>query len=208
MAEGDTGGRPEPDGGDAPQDDGTPADPRSPPPSWAELGRIVGASITVLAALGGLVLGVRAEQRADRAERQATEAGRRSFAEQVDFYQTTSDVVVTNGDPNVVYVRLLLPGRKLWWRLGGLPPCRQVSVPRASLRAGMRARFPSTQLTDADLSSLVLEFTDPGNRSWIRGRGGALGPSQGGPAVRGPGMVDLGESWNRSTQAAPVCGAP
>ncbi|MFF9087474.1 hypothetical protein ACF1BE_13830 [Streptomyces sp. NPDC014991] len=208
MAERDTGGRPEPEDGEPTQDDDDAPAPRpSPPPSWAELGRTVGASITVLAALGGLVLGVRAEQRADRAERQAAQTERRSFAEQVDFYGTSSDVVVTNGNPHAVYARLLLPERKLWWQLGGLPPCRKVSVPRASLRAGMRARSPSTQVTDADLSSLVLEFTDPDNRSWIRGGGGALGPSQETPAARGLRMVDLSESWNRSAQVAPMCGA-
>lgn len=216
MAEGNTGGRPEPDGGAPTQDDDTPADPPPPspptspaasPPSWAELGRTVGAAVTVIAALGGLFLGVRAEQRADRAERQAAEAGRRAFAEQVDFYETSSDVVVTNGNPHAVDARLLLPGKKLWWRLDGLRPCGEISVPRAALRAAMRSRHPSAPLTDGDLSALVLEFADPGDGYWIRLGGGALGPAPDPPAEPGSRVVDLGESWNRSARTAPMCAA-
>ncbi|MFJ8036041.1 hypothetical protein [Streptomyces sp. NPDC096032] len=239
MAEGDTGGggQPDPQGGESTpahgSDDGarvdppsqdpdadttpddTPADTRGQPPTWAQLGRTLGAVITVLAALGGLVLGVRAEQRADREEQRAVEAEsqllqekRKSFAEQVDFYRTSSAVVVMNGNPHMVDVRLSLPAKKLWWELGGLTPCSQISIPNTSLRGSMRTRMPSAHVTDADLPSLMLEFTDPQNRVWIRGSGGSLGLPRRQPVMHGPGVVDLNETWSRSRQDAPMCGAP
>ncbi|MET8291835.1 hypothetical protein ABZV80_42820 [Streptomyces sp. NPDC005132] len=163
--------------------------------------------ITVIAALAGLILGVRAEQRATREEKHAAELSQKSFAEQVDFYRTASAVVVMNGNPHPAEIRIFLPGRRLWWDLHSLEPCKQIKVPNESLRASLRARLPSAQVTDEDLSSLWLEFQDPGGRSWARTGGGALTPSTWKPASLEH-MVDLRESWNKGSEDSPICGAP
>ncbi|MGW3267186.1 hypothetical protein [Streptomyces sp. NPDC001056] len=168
----------------------------------------MGAAITVIAALVGLILGVRAEQRADREEKQAAELSQKAFAEQVDFYRTTSAVVVMNGNPHPAEMRLFLPGRRLWWDLRLLEPCKQIKIPTDSLRASLRDQLPSVQVTDEELSTLWLEFQDPDGRSWARTGGGALTPSTWKPVSPGVHMVDLRESWNRAPEDSPVCGAP
>ncbi|WP_327686528.1 hypothetical protein [Streptomyces sp. NBC_00467] len=172
-----------------------------------EIGRGVGAVITVIAALAGLILGVRAEQRADREEKRAAGLSQKAFAEQVDFYRTPSAVVVMNGNPHPTEMRLLLPGR-LWWDLRSLEPCKQIKIPTGSLRASLRDQLPSVQVTDEELSSLWLEFQDPDGRSWARTGGGALAPSTWKPVSLGVHMVDLRESWNKAPEDSPICGAP
>lgn len=166
----------------------------------------MGAVITVIAALGGLLLGIRAEQRADKEEQRAIDASRKAPAEQVDFYRTPSTVVVVNGNPHPVRMRLFLPEKHLWWELYSVAPCKQIAIPNGSLLGSMRDRFPSVQLTDGDLSSLWLEFVDPKGRSWVRGSGGALAPSTPEPTPSGLRMVDLGEPWNKAPQDSPMCG--
>ncbi|KAB2588370.1 hypothetical protein [Streptomyces arboris] len=162
--------------------------------------------LTVIAALAGLILGVRAEQRADREEKQAAELSQKAFAEQVDFYRTPSVVVVMNGNPHPAKMRLLLPSRHLWWDLRSLEPCKQIKIPTGSLRASLRNLFPSVQVTDEELSSLWLEFQDPEDRSWARTGGGALAASTWKPTSLGD-MVDLRESWNKAPEVSPICGA-
>lgn len=164
--------------------------------------------ITVIAALGGLILGVRAEQRADRDEKRAGELSQRAFAEQVDFYRTPSAVVVMNGNPHPVEMRLLLPERHLWWDLRSMEPCKQIKIPTDSLRVSLRVQLPSEQVTDGELPSLWLEFQDPEGRSWARTGGGALLPSPWKPASLGVHMVDLRETWNKAPEDSPVCDAP
>ncbi|GGQ34151.1 hypothetical protein GCM10010249_60600 [Streptomyces roseolilacinus] len=171
--------------------------------------------ITVIAALAGLILGVRAEQRADREEKRAAreekraaELSRKAFAEHVAFYRTPSAVVVMNGNPHPAKMRLFLPGRRLWWNLHSLAPCKQIRIPTDSLRASLRAKLLSAQVTDEELSSLWLEFQDPYGRSWARTGGGGLAPSTWEPASPGVHMVDLYESWNKAPEDSPICGAP
>ncbi|MGW7397868.1 hypothetical protein ACWGH7_15380 [Streptomyces cyaneofuscatus] len=163
--------------------------------------------LTVIAALAGLILGVRAEQRADREEKQAAELSQKAFAEQVGFYRTPSAVVVMNGNPHPAKMRLFLPGRRLWWDLRSLEPCKQIKIHTGSLRASLRNLFPSVQVTDEELSSLWLEFQDPDGRSWARTGGRALAASTWKPASRGVHMVDLRESWNKAPEDSPICGA-
>lgn len=245
VAEASNGGQPAPDGGEptpgtgsdngdsadsAQQNPGNstnedgeaPADPAAPVPTWAEIGRVVGAVLTVLAALGGLVLGVRAEQRADREERRAekeerradreekraAELSRKAFAEWVDFYRTPSAVVVMNGNPHPMHMRLILPEKDLWWDLSALEPCKQIKIPNDTLRASMREAVPSVRVADAELSSLWLEFQDPEGRSWVRG--GSKGTLVSSEWDAGPGVnwVDLGETWNKAPEDSPICGAP
>ncbi|MFB0619410.1 hypothetical protein [Streptomyces sp. AGS-58] len=162
--------------------------------------------VTVIAALAGLILGVRAEQRAAREEKRAAELSQKVFAEQVDFYRTPSAVVVMNGNPHPTEMRLFLPGRRLWWDVHSLEPCKQIKIPTDSLRASLRAQLPSVQVTDEELSSLWLEFQDPDGRSWARTGGGALAPSPWKPASLVH-MVDLRESWNKAPEDSPICGA-
>ncbi|MGY4967598.1 hypothetical protein [Streptomyces sp. 900105245] len=163
--------------------------------------------ITVISALAGLILGVRAEQRAARAEKQAAELSQKAFAEQVDFYRTPSAVVVMNGNPHPTEMRLVLPGRRLWWELYSLEPCKQIKVSADALRASLRAQLPSAQVSDEELSSLWLEFQNPDGRSWARTGGGALAPITWKPVSRVH-MVDLRESWNQDPESSPICGAP
>ncbi|MDV9178769.1 hypothetical protein R6V09_52695 [Streptomyces sp. W16] len=210
MAEASSGGQPGP-AGDEPTPAGgsdgvAPADPAATAPAWTEIGRGVGALLTVVAALGGLILGIRAEQRADEAERRAPELDRKASAEQVDFYRTPSEVVVMNGNPHPVRMRLFLPDRHLWWDLYALAPCRQIKIPDAALRDSMRARFPSARFTDGELASLWLEFTDPVGKTWVRSSGGALASPARSPTTGPVGRLVLGESWNRTSQDSPVCG--
>ncbi|MFJ1969245.1 hypothetical protein ACIO93_11310 [Streptomyces sp. NPDC087903] len=171
--------------------------------------------ITILAALGGLILGIRAEQRADREEQRAdkeqyraAELSRKAFAEQVDFYRTPTSVIVMNGNPHPMRMRLILPQRHLWWDLNSLQPCKQVKIPNDSLRAGMRMAISSAQVTDGDLASLWLEFRDPEGRSWVRSSSGGALASSVWEARRGVNWVDLGETWNRAPEDSPICGAP
>lgn len=213
MAEASDGGQPG-SAGDGPtpagdSDDAAPADPEATAatvPTWTEIGRGVGALLTVVAALGGLVLGVRAEQRADEAERSAAESSRKASAEQVDFYRTPSEVVVMNGNPHAVQMRLFLPDRHLWWDLYALAPCRQIKIPDAALRDSMRRRFPSARFTDGELASLWLEFTDPAGKNWVRSSRGALASSVRSPTAGAVSQLVLDESWNRTAQKSPVCG--
>ncbi|MBL1083547.1 hypothetical protein JK359_16460 [Streptomyces actinomycinicus] len=163
--------------------------------------------ITVIAALAGLILGVRAEQRAAREEERAAELSQKAFAERVDLYRTPSAVVVMNGNPHPTETRLFLPGRRLWWDLHSLEPCKQIKIPTDTLRASLRSRLPSVQVTDEELSTLWLEFQDPDGRSWARTGGGALAPSTWKPASLEH-MVDLRESWNKAPEDSPMCGAP
>lgn len=163
--------------------------------------------ITVITALVGLILGVRAEQRATRDEEHAAELSQRAFAEQVVFYRTPSAVVVINGNPRPMDMRLILPGRRLWWDLRAIEPCRQIKIPTDSLRASLRAQLGSVQVTEEELSSLWLEFQDPDGRSWARTGGGALAPSTWKPASLVH-MVDVRESWNKVPEDSPICGAP
>lgn len=207
-SDGDAPADPAPQNQTSSSSDDAPADPAASTPTWAQIGRGVGATITIIAALGGLILGVRAEQRADREEKRAAELSQKAFAEQVDFYRTPSAIIVMNGNPHPAEMRLLLPGRRLWWDLRSLEPCKKIKIPIDSLRASLRIHLPSMQVTDEELSSLWLEFQSPDGRSWARTGGGALAPSTWKPASLGVHMVDLRETWNRAPEDSPICGAP
>lgn len=183
------------------------ADTAAPELTWAEIGRGVVATLTMIAAVGGLFLGIRGELRADEEHQRVTEESRKGFAEQIDFYRNPSAVVVMNGSSHPVNMRLSLPHKRLSWDLYAVPPCKQITVSNRSLRGSMRAQFPSAQFTDGELSSLWLEFRDPRGRSWIRTSGAALDPSEWKPGAGKAGMVQLDEPWIRGAADSPTCGA-
>ncbi|MFJ6835506.1 hypothetical protein [Streptomyces sp. NPDC091209] len=175
--------------------------------------------ITVVAAAGGLFLGVRSEQRAGREEQRAAaerrhaveesrKADLKALAEQIDFYRTRSTVVVMNSNRHPLPMRLVLPERHVWWNLYSLRPCSQIKIPTDDLRASMRKAVPSVWVTDGELSSLWLEFGDGRGNFWIRsGSGGALVSSPR-EAQRGVQLVDSDEGWIKTSEDSPICGAP
>ncbi|WP_345665575.1 hypothetical protein [Streptomyces venetus] len=183
-----------------------------------DLGRFTVGAVTVVAALVGLVLGIRAElyagkedQRAQKAEQRAAAEERRSkedrekaYANLVDFYRMGSEVIVVNGSSRVMAMRLTLPANKVRWDLDLLQPCKQIAVPNKALLDSMAVEQPSVSLTEGDLAQLRLEFMDPMNKAWIRNSGGALARMDAwGPSVR-PNLVSS-EAWNLSARDAPQC---
>ncbi|MFJ3620459.1 hypothetical protein ACIPSH_20205 [Streptomyces iakyrus] len=183
-----------------------------------DLGRFTVGAVTVVAALAGLILGIRAElyagredQRAERAEQRAAAEERRSkedrekaYANLVDFYRMGSEVIVVNGSSRVMAMGLTLPASRVRWDLDLLQPCKQIAVPNKALLDSMAVEQPSVSLTEGDLGQLRLEFMDPMNKAWIRNSGGALARMDAwAPSVR-PNLVSS-EAWNLSAQDAPQC---
>ncbi|MDG9701545.1 hypothetical protein [Streptomyces sp. DH37] len=66
------------------------------------------AVATVVAALGGPVLGTRAEQRTAREEWRAASDEEKAYAERVDVHGHRSSVVVVNDSTRVMNMRLVL----------------------------------------------------------------------------------------------------
>ncbi|MFJ3640282.1 hypothetical protein ACIPRD_11075 [Streptomyces sp. NPDC090108] len=181
-----------------------------------DLGRFTVAAVTVIAALVGLVLGIRAEQRAgaderrtDATEQREKESREKSYADLVDFYRTDSGVIVVNGSSRVMDMRLTLPASRLTWDLDLQRPCKQVDIPNRELLDSMAGKQPSVRLTEADLAQLRLEFKDPAGRVWIRSSGGPLARLDTWRPSRLPNRADIvnSEKWNARAEDAPQCGA-
>ncbi|MFF1343962.1 hypothetical protein ACFVYT_40100 [Streptomyces sp. NPDC058290] len=187
-----------------------------------DLGRFSVAAVTVVAALVGLFLGIRAElragpieRRAEAEERRAVVAERRgqesrekSYADLVDFYRNDSGVIVVNGSSRVMDMRLTIPASRLTWDLDLQQPCKQVDIPNQELLGSMAEEQPSVHLTEADLAQLRLEFKDPMGKVWIRDSGGAVASLDVWKPSRRPGSADMvnSERWNARAQTAPQCG--
>ncbi|MFF9868081.1 hypothetical protein ACF1G0_22120 [Streptomyces sp. NPDC013953] len=176
-----------------------------------DLGRFTVGAVTVTAALAGLILGVRAELYAGRAEQRAAAEERRSkeerekaYANLVDFYRMGSEVIVVNGSSRVMAMRFTLPASKTRWDLDLLQPCKQIAVPNKALLDSMAVEQPAVRLTEGDLAQLRLEFMDPMSKAWIRNSGGALARTDAWAPSGRPNLVSS-EAWNVSAQDAPQC---
>ncbi|MGW0615744.1 hypothetical protein [Streptomyces sp. NPDC002788] len=183
-----------------------------------DLGRFTVGAVTVVAALVGLILGIRAElyagredQRAEKAEQRAAAEERRSrkerekaYANLVDFYRMGSEVIVVNGSSRVMAMRLTLPASRVRWDLDLLQPCKQIAVPNKALLDSMALEQPSVSLTEGDLAQLRLEFMDPTSKAWIRNSGGALARMDVWAPSGRPNLVSS-EAWSVSAQNAPQC---
>ncbi|MFD8236186.1 hypothetical protein ACFV20_30440 [Streptomyces sp. NPDC059696] len=167
--------------------------------------------MTVVAALAGLILGIRAELYAGREDqRAAAEAARtkedreKAYANLVDFYRMGSEVIVVNGSSRVMAMRLTLPRNKVTWDLDLLQPCKQIAVPNKALLDSMTVAEPSVRLVEGDLARLRLEFMDPMRKAWIRNSGGPLARMDAWSPSGRPNLVSS-EAWNISAQDAPQC---
>ncbi|QWB21196.1 MULTISPECIES: hypothetical protein [Streptomyces] len=183
-----------------------------------DLGRFAVGAVTVVAALVGLVLGIRAElyagredQRAEKAEQRAAaeelrskEDREKAYANLVDFYRMGSGVIVVNGSSRVMTMRLTLPANKVSWDLDLLQPCKQIAVQNKALLHSMAVEQPSVSLAEGDLAQLRLEFMDPESKAWIRHSGGALARMDAWVPSRRPNLVSS-EEWNVSAQDSPQC---
>lgn len=183
-----------------------------------DLGRFVVGAVTVMAALAGLILGIRAELYAGREDQRAEKEEQRAAAEEsrsqedrekaysnlVDFYRMGSEVIVVNGSSRVMAMRLTLPASKVTWDLDLLQPCKQIAVPNKALLDSMAVEEPSVHLTEGDLVQLRLEFMDPMSKAWIRNSGGALARMDAWAPSGRPNLVSS-EAWNMSAQDAPQC---
>ncbi|MER7762231.1 hypothetical protein [Streptomyces sp. NPDC097619] len=179
----------------------------------AEVGRFVVGAVTVLAALAGLVLGIRAElrsgreeQRVEAAERLAEEAREKVYADLVDFYWDGAVLHVVNGNSRVVPMRLALPDRKVFWDLALVKPCKELLVPRSALLASMAGEVPSVRLGAGELGSVRLEFMDPEGRVWERVSGRGLTRAEPWPPASRPPAVSA-EEWNLRPEDSPRCGS-
>ncbi|WP_031079044.1 hypothetical protein [Streptomyces sp. NRRL S-118] len=176
-----------------------------------DLGRFTVGAVTVTAAPAGLILGIRAELYAGRAEQRAATEERRSkeerekaYANLVDFYRMGSEVIVVNGSSSVMAMRFTLPASKTRWDLDLLQPCKQIAVPNKALLDSMAVEQPAVRLTEGDLAQLRLEFMDPMSKVWIRNSGGALARTDAWAPSGRPNLVSS-EAWNVSAQDAPQC---
>lgn len=168
------------DGGDPQEPD---ASSGSPTRDMARWGTMAATVITVLAALGGLILGIRAEIRATADEKRAVneetravnaekEASARDasvYARRVDFYQYMSSLTIINGSSRVMDMRLVLKNPDVWWDLQALRPCQQFDIPTGLLKSAMSAKEPrvAKHLTDRDMSRLQLELRDRTAKSGV-----------------------------------------
>ncbi|MBB6081120.1 hypothetical protein [Streptomyces paradoxus] len=202
----------------------------------ARLGTIAATVITVLAALGGLVLGIRAEQRAIKEEERAAQAEQRAkseerrairdearardeqqqaserdkstYARRVDFYRDMNTLTVVNGSTRIMDVRLVLKDPEVWWDLQALPPCQQFDIPTGLLMSAMSAKEPWVRkhLTEQDLSRLRLEILDPNGKVWRRDSGGLVKQAE--DWAQKPKGVRLvsDEPWHMKPEKSPFCG--
>ncbi|MDR6975061.1 hypothetical protein J2X68_001745 [Streptomyces sp. 3330] len=192
------------------------ADTSADPPvmDMARLGTITATVVTVIAALGGLILGVRAEQRAVGDERRAmdqdAEADEReasTYPRLVDFYRHMSTLTVVNSSSRVMEMRLVLKSPDVWWDLQALPPCGQFDIPTGLLKSSMSAEEPSVtkHLTDRDLDRLRLELRDPNGKVWSLASGALF--ARAADWKQSPGGVRLisSEPWNMKPEKSPTC---
>ncbi|MFJ8078229.1 hypothetical protein ACIQ7Q_30935 [Streptomyces sp. NPDC096176] len=165
-----------------------------------QTGRAVTAALTVLAALGGLVLGIRAELR-------TTEEAEQVDAKMVSFYRTPTMITVLNGSNRVIAMRLSLEQPSVWWDLQAVPPCQKIDIPPALLEMSMSEAVPRVTVNDVDLDRLRLEFMDSEGRTWIRAGGGPLRRSAGWEQSLTSVRMVSPEPWNAKPEEAPGCGA-
>lgn len=174
----------------------------SPGPSESALvqtGRAVTAALTVLAALGGLVLGIRAELR-------ATEEAEQVDAKMVSFYRTPTVITVLNGSNRVIAMRLSLEQPSVWWDLQAVPPCQKIDVPLTLLKMSMSEAGPRVTVKDIDLDRLRLEFMDSEGRTWIRAGTGPLRRSAGWEQSLASVRMVSPEPWNAKPEETAACG--
>ncbi|GGT57047.1 hypothetical protein GCM10010271_70960 [Streptomyces kurssanovii] len=174
--------------------------PGSSESALVQTGRAVTAALTVLAALGGLVLGIRAELR-------TTEEAEQVDARMVSYYRTPTMITVLNGSNRVIAMRLSLEQPSVWWDLQAVPPCQRMDIPRALLKMSMSEAVPRVTVKDADLNRLRLEFMDSEGRTWIRAGGGPLRRSAGWEQSLTSVRMVSPESWNAKPEETPGCGA-
>ncbi|MFB8234966.1 hypothetical protein ACFC58_00220 [Kitasatospora purpeofusca] len=126
MAETD-GGTPspisEPDPDPAPAPAPAPAPDPAPAPTEpgstftiVDLGKVLVGAMTFVAALAGLILGLRAEVRASEDhgrvvddDKRVSETRRRAAVERTYFYETGTAAVIANSSDRVMHMRLVLP---------------------------------------------------------------------------------------------------
>lgn len=174
----------------------------SPGPSESVLvqtGRAVTAVLTVLAALGGLVLGIRAELR-------ATEEAEQVDAKMVSFYRTPTMITVLNGSNRVIAMRLSLEQPSVWWDLQAVPPCQKIEIPPMLLKMSMSEAVPHVTIRDIDLDRLRLEFMDSEGRTWIRAGAGPLRRSAGWKQSLTSVRMVSPEPWNARPEETAACG--
>ncbi|MGY0460474.1 hypothetical protein ACW14Y_09435 [Kitasatospora sp. cg17-2] len=179
-----------------------------------DLGKVLVGAMTFVAALAGLILGIRAEirasddhKRAVEEDRRVTEARRLTAVERTYFYETDTAAVVVNSSDRVMKMRLVLPQKGVWWGEVQPAPCRQVVIPYEALLASMKAAAPSVQLGPGDLAQLQLEVTDPAGLVWRRASAGGAVPAPPGEPLTGTGRIDYGEQWMADAKSSPVCTA-
>jgi hypothetical protein len=162
-------------------------------------GVVVRLRVTVVAALGGLVLGIRAEQRAGEEQEQ-------TYAKHVDFYRIHSNVTVTNGSTRVMNMRFVLRNPAVWWDLEALRPCKQFDISTGLLLSSMSRERRSPRLTEEDLSGLQLEFMDPEGRVWLRSSGGTVSRFRDWEEPPKGVRLVTSEPWNMRPEDSPECG--
>ncbi|MFD8323128.1 hypothetical protein [Kitasatospora purpeofusca] len=218
MAETD-GGNPSPTSEPAPVPAPAPVPvpvPAEPGPTFTivDLGKVLVGAMTFVAALAGLILGIRAEIRASddhgRAaaeEQRVAETRRRAAVERTYFYETDTAAVVVNSSDRVMRMRLVLPDKGVWWDDVQPAPCHQVVIPFEELLASMKVEVPSVGLGPADLTQLQLVVTDPAGLVWRRASAGGAVPAPPGEPLTGTGRIDYGEQWMADAKSSPVCTA-
>jgi hypothetical protein len=130
----------------------------------------------------------------------------KTYAEHVDFYRLSSQVIVVNGGVRPMNMRLVLRGHKVWWDLGALRPCTQIAVPNDALFESMTRKTPGLRLSPEDLAGLLLEFRDPRGRSWIRTSGNPVSRSKWRPESSEAVLLVNSEVWNHRPEDSPECG--
>ncbi|MEU6865857.1 hypothetical protein ABZ924_21815 [Streptomyces sp. NPDC046876] len=184
-----------------------------------DVGRFAVSAVTVVAALVGLVLGIRAElhagreeQRADREEQRAMrseslaeDTRAQVYANLVDFYRDGSVLTVVNGNSRVIAMRLTLPERQLRWDLDLVKPCKTLLISSSSLLSSIAVKEPSLKLTEDDLAQLRLEFMDPNHNAWERISGKGLTKTKSWEPTGRPNVVST-EEWNVDAKESPQCG--
>ncbi|MFJ8432113.1 hypothetical protein ACIQ9P_12545 [Kitasatospora sp. NPDC094019] len=204
---------PEPEA--APEAEPAPEAERAPTFTLVDLGKVLVGGMTFVAALVGLVLGIRAEGRASDDHGRAVEESHRAAeerdrapVERTYFYETTTGVVIVNSSDRVMSMRLVLPQQNLWWGDVQPAPCRQVVIPFSSLLDSMKAAVPDASPDQADLARLQLEVVDPDGKVWRRPSAGAATPVPPGTTPPpGGGRLDYGEKWMADASGSPVCTA-
>lgn len=183
----------------SPEPDRPASSPGASESALVQIGRAVTAALTVLAALGGLVLGIRAELR-------ATDEAEQVDAKMVSFYRTPTMITVLNGSNRVIAMRLSLEQPSVWWDLQAVLPCQKIDVPLALLKMSMSEAVPRVTVKDLDSNRLRLEFMDSEGRTWIRaGRGPLRRSASWEQSLTSVRMVSP-EPWNAKPEETAACG--